>query len=302
MNANTALTDNQYKAGVDDIKKGNGNHFNRDLMLNQSATPTSVLIADGNIATRSILRDLLHQQAYEVAGEATGWGNFLPMVKRLKPDIICLDQSMPSADIPHFLRDLQTTDPKIAVIVMSSDPATQGKAVAAGATGFLAKPFSQVKVIEELTRVDQARRLLHEIRVRPTDTCRGLRVVLADDSSILRQLLKTILEGMGAEIVGEANDGQQAVIMAAQQQPDLICLDVEMPTMSGIDALARIHAEHPGIKAVMVTSRADRCTVMRAISLGACGYILKPYKPDQVEITLRKVVGHEPKLTCAADT
>jgi len=302
MNANTALTDNQYKANVDDIKKGNGNHFNRDLMLNQSATPTSVLIADGNIATRSILRDLLHQQAYEVAGEATGWGNFLPMVKRLRPDIICLDQSMPGADIPHFLRDLQTTDPEIAAIIMSADPATHSKAVEAGAAGFLAKPFSQVKVIEELTRVDQARRLLHEIRVRPTDTCRGLRVVLADDSSTLRQLLKTILEGMGAEIVGEANDGQQAVIMAAQQQPDLICLDVEMPTMSGIDALARIHAEHPGIKAVMVTSRADRSTVMRAISLGACGYILKPYKPDQVETTLRKVVGHESKLTCATDT
>lgn len=302
MNADAALTDNQYKANVDDIKKGNGDHFNRDLMLNQSAAPTSVLIADENIATRSMLRDLLHQQAYEVAGEATGWGNFLPMVKRLKPDIICLDQSMPSADIPHFLRDLQATNPEIAVIIMSVDPTTHSKAVEAGAAGFLEKPFSQVKVIEELTRVDQARRLLHAIRVRPTDTCKGLRVVLADDSSTLRQLLKTILEGMGAEIVGEANDGQQAVIMAAQQQPDLICLDVEMPTMNGIDALARIHVEHPDIKAVMVTSRADRSTVMRAISLGACGYILKPYKPDQVEITLRKVVGYKPKLSCAADT
>ncbi|MEK7768328.1 MAG: response regulator [Pseudomonadota bacterium] len=150
--------------------------------------------------------------------------------------------------------------------------------------------------------VDQAHRSLYEIEVQSTDICMGLRIVLADDSSNMRQLLKGILENMGAEIIGEAVDGQQAITMAAQHQPDIICLDVEIPTVSGIDALAKIHASHPSIKAVMVTSRADLGTAMRAISLGACGYILKPYKPDQLETALRKVIRYKRKQLLVAKT
>lgn len=150
--------------------------------------------------------------------------------------------------------------------------------------------------------VDQAHRSLYEIEVQSTDICMGLRIVLADDSSNMRQLLKGILENMGAEIMGEAVDGQQAIAMAAQYQPDIICLDVEIPTVSGIDALAKIHASHPSIKAVMVTSRADLGTAMRAISLGACGYILKPYKPDQLETALRKVIRYKRKQLLVAKT
>lgn len=150
--------------------------------------------------------------------------------------------------------------------------------------------------------VDQAHWLLHEIEVQSTDICTGLRIVLADDSSGMRQLLKGILENMGAEIIGEAVDGQQAIAMAAQHQPDIICLDVEMPTVSGIDALAKIHASHPSIKAVMVASRADLNTAVRAISLGACGYILKPYKPDQLEAALCKVIRYKRKQLLVTKT
>lgn len=297
MNEGIALIDSLQKTATGDI-----NHHNRDSIPSQGATSTRILIGDENNAARAILRDLLlhpqdyaDHQDYVLVGEATSWGNFLPMVKRLTPDIIYLDQDLPGADIPHFLKNLQTTNPEIMVIVMSSDRLARNGLVAAGAAGFLEKPFSQAKAIEELTRVDQTRRLLHEVKVQSTNTCTGVRIALADSSSDTRQLLKTILESMGAEIVGEAIDGQQAIDMAMQQQPDIICLDVEMPTMNGIDALARISAEHPDIKAVMVTSQADRNTVMRTISLGACGYLFKPYKSDQIETTLRKVVRYERK-------
>ncbi len=280
MNTGTALIDSPHAAKSGSAVKNNHSRH---------AAHTTVLVGDEHAATRSILRDLLRQQGYEIAGEATGWGNFLPMVKRLKPDIICLDYAMPGADIPHFLKDL---DSETTVIIMSSDLSIQSTTAAMGVAGFLGKPFSQTQVIEELARINQACQLLRDIDIQPTDLCTGLRIVLADDSSTMRELLKAILEGMGAEVVAEATDGQQAIDMAAQHQPDIICLDVEMPTLSGIDALARIHADHPGIKAVMVTSRADRSTVMRAISLGACGYILKPYKPEQLKVTMRSVIRY----------
>ena len=251
-----------------------------------------VLIGDGHSASRSILRDLLYQQDYEIVGEATNWGNFLPMAKCFEPDIIYLDQSIPGANIPHFLQEMRIINPEIAVIIMSSNPANRDKIMSSGAAGFLEKPFSQTQVIEGLAQIDQAYWSSPETKTQPAGICTGLRAVLADNCDDMRQHLKTLLEEMGVKIIGEAVDGQQAIIMAAQHQPDVICLDAEMPAVNGIDALAKIHADHPGIKAIMVTSRADRNTVMRAISLGACGYILKPYKADQVGDALRKVMRY----------
>jgi two-component system chemotaxis response regulator CheY len=246
---------------------------------------------------RTVLCALLLQEGYNVVGEMANGDDFIPTVKRLTPDIVCLDQVMPGVEGLQLLRQLQAENSDIAVVMMtaSADPAIRQKAVASGVAGFLKKPFSQEQIIEELKLVDHARRLLRKVEVQPNPHYSGLRVVLADDSKTMRQLLKTILAGLGLDIVGEANDGKQALALTTQHQPDLVCLDVEMPNMGGIDALAKIRAKYPQIKIIMVTGQADRNTVRQAASLGASGYILKPYLPEQVETALRKTGLFQPK-------
>jgi len=259
-------------------------------MSTSNIEPTKVLVVDDSSSMRAVLCGLLRHEGYNIVGEMADGGDFESTVNRLTPDIVCLDQFMPGIEGLQILRDLQATNSEIAVVMMtgSADPTIRQKAVAAGAAGFLKKPFSQEQIIEELKQVDHARRLLRKVEVQPIPHYSGLRVVLADDSKTMRQLLRTILDGMGLDIVGEANDGNQALTLTAQHQPDLVCLDVEMPNMGGIDALAKIRAKHPKIKIIMVTSHAERNTVQQAASLGACGYIIKPYQPEHVEAALRK--------------
>jgi CheY-like chemotaxis protein len=117
------------------------------------------------------------------------------------------------------------------------------------------------------------------------------RVVIADDSVTLRRLLRAILENMGLAVVGEAGDGQQAIDIALREKPDLVCLDVEMPVLDGLSALARLRTLAPALPVIMITSLSDRETVQQAAKSGARGYIVKPYQPEKVELAIRKLLN-----------
>jgi two-component system chemotaxis response regulator CheY len=116
------------------------------------------------------------------------------------------------------------------------------------------------------------------------------RAVIADDSLTLRRLLRVILEDCGVAVVAEARDGRQAIDMVREHKPDLLCLDVEMPVMDGIAALAHIRAIAPELPVMMITGRADRETVQGAAKMGARGYIVKPYHRDKVNAAVRHLL------------
>jgi len=255
--------------------------------------PTKVLIVDDNESIRGLLSVLFRSEHYEVVGELSSGDNFINTVNRLHPDIICLDHEMPGKDGLTLLKELREIDTKIAVLMITGthDPDFQKHAVEAGVAGFLKKPFSQTQVLKEFKQVDHDRRLLLNAPG-PAETPKkaGLTMVIADDSSIMRELLGVILKSIGIEIIAEATDGQQAIDLANQHKPQAMCLDLEMPNVSGLEALETIKDVNPEIKVIIVSGHADRDKVKRAIELGACGFVIKPFEPVQVLQTVRKLL------------
>jgi two-component system, response regulator PdtaR len=109
----------------------------------------------------------------------------------------------------------------------------------------------------------------------------SLRIVVADDESIIRLDLKETLRKLGHDVVGEAGDGRRAVELARQLRPDLVVLDIKMPEMDGIDA-AKLIAEEKIAPVLLVTAYSQLDLINRARDAGVFGYVVKPFQESDL--------------------
>ena len=116
------------------------------------------------------------------------------------------------------------------------------------------------------------------------------RILVADDASFMRMMIREIVEEDGFEVVGEASDGIEAVEQYRILQPDLVTMDIVMPRRSGIDAVRGIVEIDPGACVVMCSALGQESLVREALAAGARDFIVKPFKPDAVLATLRKAL------------
>jgi two-component system chemotaxis response regulator CheY len=119
------------------------------------------------------------------------------------------------------------------------------------------------------------------------------RVLIADDASFMRQMIRDIIEPEGFEVVGEASDGVEVVEKFKELHPDMVMMDIVMPKRSGIDAVKGIVAMDPTARVVMCSALGQETLVMEAIQAGAKDFIVKPFKPESVVTTLRKALEKE---------
>jgi two-component system, NarL family, response regulator LiaR len=124
-----------------------------------------------------------------------------------------------------------------------------------------------------------------------------IRLLITDDHSIVRKGIKALLATeKDMEVIGEAENGVEAVAQAAALKPDVILMDLVMPEMDGIEATRRITAEQPGTRILVLTSFAADDKVFPAVKAGALGYLLKDSTPDQLLESIRQVYRGEPSL------
>jgi DNA-binding NarL/FixJ family response regulator len=116
----------------------------------------------------------------------------------------------------------------------------------------------------------------------------ALRVVLADDHQLFRQGLRGVLQAEGMIVVGEACDGEEALALVRELEPDVLVLDLRMGAHGGLDALRGLASTHPAIRTVVVTVSAECADVLEALAEGACGYLLKDTAVDQLAIGVRQ--------------
>jgi DNA-binding NarL/FixJ family response regulator len=119
-----------------------------------------------------------------------------------------------------------------------------------------------------------------------------LRVVIADDQASVREGLVLLLGGLpGIDVVGAAADGEQALALVAEHQPDAILLDLHMPVLDGIGATRRLVAEYPAVAIVVLTTYADDGSVIEALQAGARSYLTKDADRTDIARALQAAAG-----------
>jgi DNA-binding NarL/FixJ family response regulator len=130
----------------------------------------------------------------------------------------------------------------------------------------------------------------------------SLRVLIADDHPVVRDGLRAMLEGAGFSVVGEAEDGLRALALLARTPADVVLMDLRMPRMDGVAATARIRAEHPATRVLVLTTYDRDADIERALAAGATGYLLKDSPREELFRAVRAAARDEAVLAPAVAT
>ncbi len=117
------------------------------------------------------------------------------------------------------------------------------------------------------------------------------KVLVVDDASVVRMMMKKVLKGSGFEVVGEAANGSEALEKYKELKPDVVTMDMVMPEADGIQATRDIVEFDKDAKVVIVSGIDQRELLMKAIDAGASSYIVKPFESDRVIATLNEVLA-----------
>jgi YesN/AraC family two-component response regulator len=118
----------------------------------------------------------------------------------------------------------------------------------------------------------------------------AVRVLIVDDDAIVRQALRVIVEGAGMFVVGEADNGNDALKLFELENPNVVCLDVEMPQMKGLDVLAKIRQRAPQAVVLVISAFTTTQNVLTGVRLKADGIIGKPFTRDKVIAEIERVL------------
>ena len=273
-----------------------------------------IVIVDDDEAMRNLLRAICEGEEHKVVAQFPDGRGLLEFVRNERPDVVCLDYELPGKNGFELLAEMDAAANQVDVVMISgsSEPELHGHAADLGAAGFIQKPFEEARIIDELTQIEKARMIAARAATTPAETPApspgkpaaapaepadqdtGAVVprsaVIVDDSGSIRLLLKGVLQEIGIKVIGLASNAQEGIEVVRKSRPALVCLDVNMPGMSGLDALPHIQAACPQTKIVMVTGNASRPVVQAAIAGGAIGYFLKPIRPALVEEFMCKLL------------
>jgi len=125
----------------------------------------------------------------------------------------------------------------------------------------------------------------------------SIKVLIADDHEVVRLGIKSLLADTDIVVVAEASDGEEALAAVRASEPDVVLLDVRMPQMDGLTALARMRMEFPKLKIVILSTYDNPTYVARAVALGANGYLLKGVSRNDLVAAIRKTASGEDAWT-----
>jgi len=244
----------------------------------------NILIVDDSAIVRKALAHQLEQFGARVTQAEDGQqGVEMALADRF--DLIISDVEMPRLNgfgLCEKLKDLPGTR-GIPVIMLSSLETDRDidRGFKAGAAAYVSKSQAQRELIETIERVLEKYKFHH-----------NRLVLVVDDSQTVRRFVTQALEEAGVKVVA-AENGRQALRCIAAQRPDLIISDLEMPEMNGVDFCKALHADPDlsVIPMVIMSANSDRSMMRRLLSLGAAGYLVKPFNAEQIVIAVEKLLS-----------
>lgn len=264
-----------------------------------------IVLVDDDVAVRQALRAICESEGHEVVKEFGDGAGLLHFITSTHPDVVCLDYNLPGASGADLLANMDVAANHVDVIMVtgSDDPDLKGRTADLGARGFIHKPFEQTQIVAELKAIMETRGIAArasaapDVDSTPVDTeplpASGVRprtAVVIDDSSSIRHLLKGILDEVGVKVIGFAGNGKDGITLVRKTHPAVVCLDINMPVMTGLEALPLIRSANPHSKVVMITGSTGKDVVQASIAGGAQGYLLKPIRPAKVQEFMKKLL------------
>jgi CheY-like chemotaxis protein len=234
-----------------------------------------VLVADDDPEVREVLVEFLTLHGLETLQARNGLEALLH-VKREAPDAILLDLRMPRLGGIDALTRIHKLNPAIRVVVITAEAGSDltSQALGHGAHAVLAKPVVLTDVLTALG-IEAAAAEAAAAPASLPPAASALHVLVVDDDEAVREALVEFLESRKFR-VSQAPDGASAVRAIAERPPDVVLLDIDMPGLSGTEALPTIRAMAPRAAVIMVSGTADEEVAKRALARGAFDYVVKP--------------------------
>jgi two-component system chemotaxis response regulator CheY len=121
----------------------------------------------------------------------------------------------------------------------------------------------------------------------------GIDVLIVDDLTFIKMVLRDLVEKAGFRVVGEASDGIQALDQFQEKRPDVVLLDITMPNMDGLTTLKKMLEMDPQANIIMCSALGQQQLILQAIQLGAKDFIVKPFRPERVISAIKKTLNIE---------
>ena len=118
-----------------------------------------------------------------------------------------------------------------------------------------------------------------------------MKLMIVDDSNIIRSKVARALGKHGLQIVALASNGEEAVRCFAESQPDLVTMDLTMPSMDGIECIRSLRAMNPKVRVLVVSALSDKSTAIQALKEGAQGFLPKPFTEDELTSAIDELLG-----------
>jgi DNA-binding NtrC family response regulator len=265
----------------------------------------TVLIADDESGFREILVEYLRGRGFDVIEAANGLETLL-QVKHRRPGAVVLDLRMPRLGGLEALKRIRAFDAEIRVVVVSAtvEPEVREQALSLGACAVLSKPIvlddlwavlgndvSQARDGREASTSSGETRLGRGGKAPPDilQHC-AAHVLIVDDDADMRTMLDELLarKGYRTSAVADATAALRAIVAEA---PDVVLLDINMPGLTGTDALPAIRAVAPKAAVVMVSGTADADLAKRALAHGAFDYVVKPVDVSYLDQSLQTALA-----------
>jgi len=253
-----------------------------------------VLVVDDEASVRDTLTEYLASQGWDVVGAGNGL-EALRLMQQTAFDAVVLDLAMPKIGGLATLKAMRVLNGQATVVVVTAEIASDihERALALGATAVLTKPVSPRAVSRALSWPDPAEGSAPGRRGAwaPTDgeENRPLALVVEDDPA-LHATLEEVLQFRGYRAITVV-DGAAAIRQVVKTPPDVVLLDVDLPSLSGMSVLAAIRALAPEARVIMMSGVATDETRHRASNYGASDFLLKPIRIDVLERSLQTVLA-----------
>jgi two-component system chemotaxis response regulator CheY len=119
----------------------------------------------------------------------------------------------------------------------------------------------------------------------------GIKLVIVDDAPFVREAIRNILRGTDIELLAEATDGEEAVLAAERFRPEVMLMDMVLPKKNGVDASREILEKNPHIKIIACSTESQETLIMKALDVGCCHFISKPFQSEELIRAIRAAKG-----------